>query len=166
VDAGKKADAEKEEETKEPHHNQDSDMKERMLRLAAEFDNYKKRTRADIEKAKDIGKAELLRGILPVLDEFELALMAYGNSEAKQVSKGIEMVYSNLMDSLKRAGLSEIEASGAFDPYKHEIILSRFDNKKSPGTIIEVVKKGYSLNGIMIRPASVIIAKEADGEAV
>jgi molecular chaperone GrpE len=152
----------KDKEMKEQHQDQNSELKDRMLRLAAEFDNYKKRTRADIEKAKDIGKAELIRNVLPVLDEFELALMAHGNSEGKDLSKGIEMVYSNLIDSLKRAGLSEIEAKGAFDPYKHEIILSRPDGKRKPGTIIEVVKKGYSLNGIMIRPASVIIAKEAD----
>ncbi len=145
----------------QPHDDQ-ADMKERMLRLAAEFDNYKKRTRSDIEKAKDAGKAEMLNGILPVLDEFELALLSIGTMQDKSVVKGIEMVYSNFLDALKKDGVKEVPAVGAFDPYKHEIVMSRPDGKDKPGTILEVIKKGYMINGVLLRPASVIVAKEEE----
>ena len=136
---------------------EDSDMRERMLRLAAEFDNYKKRSRKELEAAEDSGKARLAKSLLPIIDEFELAVMAMNGSK-DSVAKGMEMLYSNLLDTLRKAGLSEIEAKGIFDPYKHEIVLVR-ESKEKEGTILEVVKKGYMFIGIMIRPSSVIISK-------
>ncbi len=139
-------------------------MKERMLRLAAEFDNYKKRVKSDMEKAQVIGKAEILKNMLPVLDEFELAMLSVSASQDKNLAKGVEMVYSNFIDSLEREGLTEIGTDGVFDPYKHEIVVSKTESSKKPGTILEVVKKGYTFNGIMLRPASVIIAKETENE--
>ena len=139
-----------------------AELKERMLRLAAEFDNYKKRVKADIEKAQVTGKAEMLKNMLPVLDEFGLAMISVGYVQDKSVAKGVEMVYANLLDALEREGLIEMDTDGMYDPYKHEIVVSRADSKKKPGTILEVVKKGYTFNGIMLRPASVIIAKEEE----
>ena len=145
-----------------PKEEQESatELKERLLRLAAEFDNYKKRTAREFDASKSVGKAELLRKILPALDEFELALGAM-DLEKEGSNRGIELVYSNLMDALKNEGLTKIEAKGKFDPYKHEIMLVKESNK-SEGTIIEVVRNGYTFNGITLRPASVIVAK---GEA-
>ena len=140
-----------------------AEMKERMLRLAAEFDNYKKRTKSEIDGAKSAGKAEMVKELLPVLDEFELALLSAEAGQDKGLVKGIEMVYSNFVDSLRRAGLSELGADGKFDPYKHEIVMVRADAKKKPGTILEVMKKGYEFNGIVLRPASVVISKEPEG---
>jgi len=149
-------------EAGEKPKDEQAEMKERMLRLAAEFDNYKKRSKAELEKAKDAGKAEMLLSVLPVLDEFELALISLGTMQDKSVARGIEMVYANLLDALEREGLIELDTDGIYDPYKHEIVVSRADSKKKPGTILEVVKKGYTFNGIMLRPASVIISKEED----
>jgi molecular chaperone GrpE len=137
-------------------------MKERMLRLAAEFDNYKKRVKSDIEKAQTMGKAEVLKNLLPVLDEFELAMLSISSSQDKNLAKGVEMVYLNFLDSLEREGLTEISTNGVFDPYKHEIVVSKAESGKKPGTILEVVKKGYTFNSIMLRPASVIIAREEE----
>ncbi len=133
-----------------------------MLRLAAEFDNYKKRIKSDMEKAENVGKAELVRDMLPILDEFELAILTINGSQDKTFTKGIEMVYSNLLDVLEREGLEELSTDGVFDPYKHEIVVSKPDGKKKAGTILEVIKKGYAFKGVMLRPASVIIAKEED----
>ncbi len=131
------------------------ELKDRLLRLAAEFDNYKKRTAKDIDNAKAVGKAELARKLLQTLDEFELALRAMGKEG--EHSKGIEMVYSNFLEALRSGGLEEIKAVGKADPYQHEVILT-MESKEKEGTIIEVVRKGYSLNGIMLRPASVIVS--------
>ncbi|MGC8670049.1 MAG: nucleotide exchange factor GrpE [Candidatus Micrarchaeia archaeon] len=154
----------------------EEDFKEKFLRLAAEFDNYKKRIKIDMDSAKKIGKAELAKSLLPVLDEFELALIALNNSRTKKDSdaeenaqdysivKGIEIVYSNLIDTLKRNGIKEVDTSGKFDPYKHEIIMVK-ESEKEDGVILEVIKKGYVIDDVLIRPASVIISKKLDNKS-
>lgn len=154
-----------EETEEEPKQEQKKgeDYRERMLVIAAEFDNYKKRVRNDVENAKSSGKAELMKDLLPIVDEFELALISAENSSDKNVVKGIEMVYSNMLDALKKEGLKEIPTNGAFDPYKHEIIMVK-ESKKAPGTIIEVAKKGYTLGNLVLRPASVIVSQEKTKE--
>ena len=136
------------------------ELKDRLLRLAAEFDNYKKRTAKENENAKLLGKAELMRKLLPTLDEFELAL-SVSSKENKEI-KGFEMIFSNLLDALKSEGLEVIETNGKYDPYKHEIILTK-ESDKEEGSILEVVRKGYMLNGILLRPATVIVAKAKSG---
>jgi molecular chaperone GrpE len=134
-----------------------ADLRDRLLRLAAEFDNYKKRVAKDIDSSKRLGKAELMRSIVPVLDEFELAINAKGLDD--ETAKGIELVYSNLVDSLKREGLCVIDTEGKFDPFRHEIMLTK-ESGEEDGTIIGVIRKGYSMGDILIRPASVIVSKK------
>jgi len=133
-----------------------AELKDRLLRLAAEFDNYKKRVAKDIDSSKALGKAELMRNLVPILDEFELAINAKGLDDP--TAKGIELVYSNLVDSLKREGLCVIDTEGKFDPFRHEIMLTK-DSDKDDGTIIGVIRKGYVMGDIIIRPASVIVSK-------
>ena len=94
-----------------------------------------------------------------MLDEFELALMSSDGTGDQNVMKGLEMVYSNFTETLKKEGLTVMKASGMYDPYKHEIIMTKEDPKKKPGTILEVAKKGYMFGDIVLRPASVIIAQ-------
>ena len=135
------------------------ELRDKLLRLAAEFDNYKKRSRSELERAKNEGKAELVKSLLPIIDEFELAVLVASKSKDENVSKGIAMVFSNLMDALKGFGMQEIPTKGTYDPYRHEII-TIMKSDKDGGSILEVVKKGYTFNGIMLRPASVIIAAD------
>lgn len=137
------------------------ELRERLLRLAAEFDNYKKRTLKQMEGAKDMGKAEIMAKLLPTLDEFELALSS--KSSDGDHYKGMELVFSNLMNALKSCGLSQISSTGKFDPYRHEILLAK-ESEKPEGTILEVVRKGYMLNNMMLRPASVIVSKSMADE--
>lgn len=144
-------------ETQEHKPDENAEMKERLLRLAAEFDNYKKRMAKDVDEAKNTGKAELVRKILPTLDEFEIAINAMGN-EKSDARKGIELMYSNLYDSLKREGLKTVDSEGRYDPYKHEIVLVR-EGEGDEGMILETIRKGYTFNSILIRPASVIVSK-------
>lgn len=134
-----------------------AELKENMLRLAAEFDNYKKRVKKELDNAEKNGKMILIKDLLPIVDEFELAMLAIGSAD-DNVGKGIEMLYSNLMDQLKKEGLKEVDAKGIFDPYKHEIVMVR-ESEKKEGTILEVVKKGYTFDDRLLRPSSVIIAK-------
>jgi molecular chaperone GrpE len=155
-----------EEKDAEPEMDENAELKEKLLRLAAEFDNYKKRVKKDVENAENSGKASLIKNMLPIVDEFELAMLAINNSSEKVFAKGIEMLYSNFIGTLKKEGLSEIGTDGIYDPHRHEIVMVR-DDESDDGTILEVVKKGYIFNGIMVRPASVIISKSTakkDGE--
>ena len=135
------------------------ELSDRHLRLAAEFDNYKKRTAKDIENSKNIGKAEMLSKILPILDEFEIAIDAM--AKKGETDRGMELIFSNFVSALKSAGLQEITAEGSSDPYKHEILMAR-ESEEEDGKILEVVRKGYMFNGIMIRPASVIVSKKQE----
>lgn len=140
-----------------------NELKEKFLRVAAEFDNYKKRTAQDVENAKNLGKAEMLKSLLNVIDEFDLTFAAAIKSQDKNLSKGIELLYSNFTDALKKQGLKEIETNGTFDPYKHEIIMMEEDKSKD-GTIISVVKKGYTFNDKLLRAAHVIVSKHQEQE--
>lgn len=133
-----------------------AELKDRLLRLAAEFDNYKKRVAKDLEGAEEVGRSEVISRLLPTLDEFELALGAFGKDDARL--KGMELIFSNLISTLKGLGLNEIDVEGKFDPYRHEIVLAR-ESDRPEGEILEVMRKGYMLNNIMLRPASVIISK-------
>ncbi len=157
----------RQENKEEPQAKPEDEMREKMLRLAAEFDNYKKRSAKELENSKLVGKAEAISKLLPNIDEFELALAA---TKKEDSGKGILLVYSNIMNTLKSLGLKEIETDGAFDPYKHEIVLMR-ESETKEGVILEVIRKGYTLGGIMLRPASVIVSsgekspeKQEDGE--
>ena len=160
----KEAKAEKEDEALpakaiEKEDKECAELRDRLLRLAAEFDNYKKRVAKDIDESKSRGNAEVIIKLLPTVDEFEIALTSMDSST--EHTKGVALVFSNFMSALKGFGLKEIDVKGAFDPYKHEIMLVKESNKEE-GTILEVVRKGYTLNGIMLRPASVIVSKYAN----
>ncbi len=148
---------EKNDKEKEKEETNKNEEKEQILRLMAEFDNYKKRAKNDIDNAKIIGKAEFIKSMLPIIDEFDLALIAIEELKDANILKGVELLYSNFISQLKKEGLEETKSDGMFDPYKHEIIISKQSNKPY-GTILGVIKKGYVFNGIMLRPAAVIIS--------
>jgi len=133
------------------------ELQDRLLRLAAEFDNYKKRAAKDIENSKIAGKAELINKLLSVVDEFELAMIAISKINDESMAKGIEMVYANLIGTLKSTGLKEIPTNSTYNPYNHEVIMVQ-ESDRNEGTILQTVKKGYLLNDVLLRPASVIIA--------
>lgn len=142
---------EKEEEVK----TEGDELKERLLRMAAEFDNYKKRATKDIENAKGIGKAEIVAKLLPIIDEFHLAVESLEMKTDQE--KGLALVLSNFTDVLKKEGLKEIDCNGVYDPYRHEVIMTK-ESKEKEGIVLDVVRKGYFLNEIMLRPASVIVS--------
>ena len=127
-----------------------AEIKDRLLRLAAEFDNYKKRVAKDLENSHEAGRSEVIGKLLPTIDEFELAIKAFGKESDNE--RGVKLIFSNFISTLKGFGLCEIKAEGKFDPYRHDIVLTRNDGK-ADGEIIEVVRKGYMLNNIMLRPA-------------
>ena len=139
-------------------------LKDRLLRMAAEFDNYKKRVSKEMDSSKAMGRADAVAKLLPTLDEFELAMEAFSSrGKEDEHMKGVALVYSNLLSTLRGMGLREIASDGKFDPYRHEIVLVQ-ESGREDGSIIEVVRKGYMLNDIMLRPASVIVSRKGAGD--
>ena len=133
---------------------------DRLLRVAAEFENYKKRTRREWELLEQKAKAELITDILGVLDDFDRALEALGERD-DHVADGVILIVTGLKDILMRAGLREIDALGQrFDPQFHEAVGGVESEEIEEGFIAHVVQKGYELNDQLLRPAKVIVSKK------
>jgi molecular chaperone GrpE len=154
----------------ESEQNETLKLNEQIAKLEKERDEYLngwKRAKADylnmqkdeMKRAQEIIKfasAELIKELLPVLDSLELSLIATKDQEAR---KGLEVIYSQLENILNKQGLQKIKALGEkFDPAIHEAMLQEESDKKS-GTILEEMVSGWTLNGKVIRPAKVKIAK-------
>jgi len=133
-----------------------------LKRLAAEFENYRKRTARDQASLVARAAERLVKELLPVLDDLERALVAADQHEEAKLEDGVRLVHRSLADALRREGLEEIPAEGAFDPHVHEALLSQ-PSEAVEGTVIEVLQKGYRLGDRVLRPARVVVAapKEA-----
>jgi molecular chaperone GrpE len=134
-----------------------SELHDRALRLQAEFDNFRKRTEKDRSEFAQYAGMELIRELLPVLDNFELALKVECTS--KDYAKGIEMIYQRMADSLKKAGLEPIEATGKpFDPNVHQAV-ERFPTDEVPeDSVVSEFQRGYMFKGKLLRASMVKVA--------
>jgi molecular chaperone GrpE len=134
----------------------------KYLRLAAEYDNYRKRTlREKAELTKTAG-AEIIAEMLPVVDDLDRAIEAMaGTGDADAIRKGVELIHGKFKDFLSRRGVKEIESMGAgFDTDYHEAVARiPAPDDKTKGKIVDVVKKGYMLNDKVIRYAKVVIGE-------
>jgi molecular chaperone GrpE len=131
-----------------------------MKRLKAEFDNYRKRAERDRQAQAAAVEQDLIKSLLPVLDNLERAVVAL--DQAGDVSTGVDMVRVQLGDVLAGRGLARIEADGApFDPHIHEAVATVPMPDAAPGTIVEVVQPGYVLGETVIRPSTVVVAAKA-----
>ena len=135
------------------------------LRKLAEFDNYRKRVEKERAESRQMAAEDVVRDLLPVLDNFERALQ-HGDSDAGAFRQGVEMIAKQLWDTIERRGVVEIEAEGKiFNPEVHEAVQRVEDSGKPPGTIAFVMLKGYTCGDRLIRPALVGVAVEPnDGE--
>ena len=128
-----------------------------LKRVAAEFENYRKRVARDQESLVARAHERLVRELLPVLDDLERALAAAEEHEEAKLEEGVRLVHRELAGALEREGLAEIETNGRFDPHVHEALLSQ-PSEADEGSIIEVVQKGYTLGDRVVRPARVVVA--------
>jgi molecular chaperone GrpE len=134
-----------------------SELHDRALRLQAEFDNFRKRTEKDRSEFAQYAGMELIRELLPVLDNFELALKV--DCTSKDYAKGIEMIYQRMADTLKKAGLEPIDAAGKqFDPNVHQAV-ERFPTDEAPeDTVVSEFQRGYMFKGKLLRASMVKVA--------
>jgi molecular chaperone GrpE len=132
-----------------------------LRRLQADFDNYRKRTlREQTARAASASQALVAR-LLPVLDNFELAVSSAERSrDFDRMLKGVEMVFGELREVLEAEGLVRIEAEGKpFDPERHEAVIAVEEQDTEPGMVVDIVRAGYELRGKVLRPAMVKVAK-------
>jgi len=130
---------------------------DRLQRLAAEFDNFRKR--AAREQGEVIARANerLVKELLPVLDDLGRALEAGAEHEEAKLEEGVRLVHRSLASLLEREGLAEIETDGKFDPHVHEALLAQ-PSELEEGSILEVIQKGYRLGERVLRPARVVVS--------
>jgi molecular chaperone GrpE len=141
-----------------------ADLRDRQLRKVAEFENYKKRTEREKADYFRFALADFFRDLLPVLDNFERALghaPAAGDDEYRQ---GIDLIYRQFAEALKKRGLTEVPTDGAFDPNVHEAVAREEIAGAEPNSIVEVLQKGYYLNDRLLRPAFVKVAVAPHGK--
>ena len=139
-----------------------AEFKDKLLRVAADFDNYKRRAAREQEDARRYGNEALLKDLLPVLDNLERALGHAGAGEGVDTGvllDGVTMVHKQYLDALRRHGVEAFDSQGEeFDPNLHEAIHRRETDAVPPGHVAEEFQKGYMVHGRLARPALVIVA--------
>lgn len=137
------------------------ELNQRFLRTAADFENYKRRTALEKEDLLKYSNAKIIGEILPVLDNFQMALKTTSdNKEVQNVVKGVNMIYRQLLQVLEQAGMTKIEAVGhAFDPNLHEAIMQVDDDSVPEDTVVEELRAGYMLKERVIRPTMVKVSR-------
>ena len=136
---------------------------ERLLRVTADFDNFKKRAARERDEARRAATEAVLSKLLPVLDNFDMALVATNqpNANVETLKVGVTMIHGQLRGIFTDAGLEEINAVGQpFDPSLHEAVSQQETADVPEGQVVQQVRKGYRLRDRMLRPASVVVAKK------
>jgi molecular chaperone GrpE len=136
-----------------------AEVDDRLLRLAADFDNYKKRAARERQEYVAFANERILKELLPILDDLERALSAAEHHEEAQLEEGVRLVHRSLASLLERQGVKEIATEGKFDPHVHEALLAQPSEEKEQGDVLDVIQKGYTLGDRVVRPARVIVAE-------
>jgi molecular chaperone GrpE len=137
--------------------------KELALRTAADLDNYRKRAAREREESVRYANQGLLEDLLPVVDNFEMGMMAAAQDQSSMIYIGMDMVRRQLQEFLTNSGLKEVEALGKeFDPNLHDAVAQEVSAEVPEGQIIRVSRRGFTLRDRLLRPASVVVAKAAD----
>ena len=129
-----------------------------LKRVAADFDNYRKRALRDQEALVARAHERLVKELLPVLDDLERALEAAEEHEEAKLEEGVRLVQRELRSTLAKEGLVEIATDGEFDPHVHEALLTQ-PSDVDEGAIVEVIQKGYRLGDRVLRPARVVVSQ-------
>lgn len=130
-----------------------------LRRVAADFDNYRKRVAREQVEWTSRANERLLNELLPVLDDLERAHEAAAEHEEAKLEEGVALVARSLSDTLRKEGLEEVQTEGKFDPHVHEALLAQPGEGAEEGAVLQVLQKGYRLGDKVLRPARVIVAE-------
>ena len=135
-------------------------LQDRLLRTAAEFDNYRKRVDRDRRELSEFAAADALVDMLPIIDNLERALQAPSGGESDGLRKGVELIHRQMLDLLRKRGVKPIEALGTdFDPNIHQAVVHELSDQHREGEVMEELQRGYRLGERLLRPAMVKVAK-------
>src|ERR1051325_3018116 len=137
---------------------------DRLLRTTADFDNFKKRAAREKQDAIKFANESLLQKLIPVLDNFDMALAAAqtsaGGEAVQSLQTGVNMIYQQLKTALTESGLEDLDAANkAFDPNLHEAVAQKEPTEVPEGHVVQQLRKGYKFRERLLRPASVVVAK-------
>ena len=139
--------------------------RDQLLRTAADFDNFRKRSRREVDDAQRRGRESTVKELLPVFDNFERALVhAEGTADAKAVAEGLQMVLKQFQGTLEKMGIQRIVSVGQpFDPAQHEAIQHLESAEHPAGVVLHEVQPGYRMGDYLVRPAMVVVSKGPPG---
>ena len=136
----------------------------RLLRATADLENFKKRAAREREEAIRFANESLLKKLVPVLDNFDMAVAAANQSQAsaaQSLQTGVSMIHQQLRSALLESGLEEVDAAGkTFDPNWHEAVSQQETTEAPEGQVLQQLRKGYKLRERLIRPATVVVARK------
>ena len=136
-----------------------AELMDRILRLQADFDNYRRRTRQEQSELSAFVTQNLIKELLPIIDNFERALSSRPTDDPSGFGAGVEMIFRQLYGVLEKQGITTVDAVGSlFDPNRHEAILKDTESDQPEGTVVAELQKGYAVGGKVIRPALVKVA--------
>jgi molecular chaperone GrpE len=140
---------------------QRDDMYDRLLRKTAEFDNYRKRIDRERQQLSEAAAADLIKDLLPLIDDLERALKADAGGEATgAIRRGVELIHKQLLETLRKRGVAAIDALGVdFDPHFHMAVAHEPAEGRRDGEVVEEFTRGYMLGDRLLRPAMVKVAK-------
>ena len=141
-------------------------LKDSLLRKQAEFENYRKRIERERGEYAQFASAELMRELLNAMDSFDLAIRNAGKekSAGDNMLRGLDLVYKQFQDTLGRFGLKTIEAEGQpFDPNFHQAVTTVPTDEVEENTVVSELRRGYTLNGRLLRPAMVSVSVRGEG---
>lgn len=142
-----------------------AEAQDRVLRIAAELDNARKRATRDVENARRYGFERLAQALLPVRDSLEAGVVAGAAADAETLLEGKRATLRLLDAALEQVGITEIDPEGEpFDPTKHEAMTTQPSDSTEPNTVLMVVQKGYAIDDRLLRPARVIVSRAPEPE--
>lgn len=137
-------------------------LQDRLLRTAAEFDNYRKRVDRERRELAEYASSDVLSELLPIIDNLERALQAPGGGADDALRKGVELIHKQMLDLLRKRGVHPIEAQGAdFDPNFHQAVIHEVSDAHREGEVMQELQRGYMLGDRLLRPAMVKVAKSS-----
>jgi molecular chaperone GrpE len=140
-------------------HERDA-LQDRLLRTAAEFDNYRKRIDRERRDQADAAVADAIQEILPIIDNLELALQTPAAADPDAYRKGVELIHHQMVELLRKRGVTPIQTAGAdFDPRVHQAVMHETSTEHREGEVMHELRRGYMLGERLLRPAMVKVAK-------
>jgi molecular chaperone GrpE len=135
-------------------------LQDRLLRTAAEFDNYRKRVERERRELSEYAGADILTDLLPIVDDLERALQAPAGGDAETYRRGVELIHRQMLNLLQKRGVKPIDAVGTqFDPNFHEAVMQEVSPDHREGEVMAELRRGYTLGDRLLRPSVVKVAK-------